>query len=60
MIQVLFVLKTLKVFPDFFIHVGKWPDKKAKVSLKVYDIINWKINNYNTHIDQYLKKSNKQ
>lgn len=40
MVQALFVLKTLKVYPDFFIHVGKWPDKKAKVNLKVYDIIN--------------------
>ena len=23
---------------------------------KIYDIINWETNNYNTHITQYLKK----
>ena len=27
-----------------------------KVNLKIYDVINWETNNYNTHIAQYLKK----
>ena len=42
--------------PDFFRHVGKWLDKKAKVYFKIYVVINWEINNYNRHIAQYLKK----
>ena len=29
---------------------------KAKVSFKIYDIINWETNNYNTQIAKYLKK----
>ena len=37
----LFVLRYLNVFPDFFGHVEKWLDKKAKVNFKIYDVINW-------------------
>ena len=29
---------------------------KAMVNVKIYDVINWEANNYNTHITQYLKK----
>ena len=29
---------------------------KAKVSFKIYDVINWETNNNNTHIAQYLEK----
>ena len=48
----------LKIFiffsPDFSNHVGKCLDKKAAVNFKIYGVIKWKINNYNTHIVQYL------
>ena len=48
----------LKIFiffsPDISNHVGKCLDKKAKVNFKIYGVIKWKINNYNTHIVQYL------
>ena len=31
-------------------------DKTAKVHFKIYDVTNWKANNYNTHIAQHLQK----
>ena len=42
--------------PDIFGEFEKQLNKKAKVSFKIYYAINWEINNYNTHIAQYLKK----
>ena len=55
-----FILKALVVLnmfcPGFFGHIGKWLDKKVKVSFKIYDVIYWEINNCNTHIAHYLKK----
>ena len=41
---------------DYFRQVGKYPDKKAKVNLKIYDVTNWETNNYNTHTAQHLQK----
>ena len=41
---------------DFFGHVGKWVDKKAKINFKFYGATDWTVNNYNTHLAQYLKK----
>ena len=32
------------------------PDKKGKVNFSIYDVANWKANNYNIYIVQYLKK----
>ena len=49
-------MKGLNFCPDFFDHVGQRLDKKAKVSLKTYDITGSATNNYNTHIAQYLEK----
>ena len=34
----------------YFILKKKRLDKKTKVNFKIYDVINWEINNYNTHI----------
>ena len=51
-----FVLKIFKFLPKFLGHVGKQFAEKAKVNFKVYDAINWKTNNWNTHIAQYLNK----
>ena len=48
-------LRNLNFCPDFFGYVGKRLDKRAKVNNKNYYVINWKTNNYNTHIAQYLK-----
>ena len=47
------ILKYLSFCPDNFGHVGKRLDEKAKVKFKIYGVINWGTNNYNTHITQY-------
>ena len=47
-------LRYLNFCPGFFGSVGKWFDKKAKVSFKIYDVIIWETNNSNTHV-QYLQ-----
>ena len=31
-----------------FGHVGKQLDKKGKVNFQIYDVTDWKTNNYNT------------
>ena len=46
-------------YPGFFSYVGKLLDKEAKVSFKIYDVINWEkhdCDDYNANIIQYLKK----
>ena len=35
------LLRYLTFFPEFFGHVGKPTDKKAKVNFKIYDIPDW-------------------
>ena len=55
-LKALFVLIIFKFLSDFFNHVGKRLDKKVKVNVKIYDVINWTTNNHNTHTVQYLKK----
>ena len=44
------VLKTFTIWSDFFGHVEKRLDQKAKVIFKNYDDINWEANSYNAHI----------
>ena len=34
-------LRYLNIFPDFNSHTGKRHDKKAKVNIKFYDVMNW-------------------
>ena len=41
---------------EFFGHVGKHLDNKAKVDYKIYNATNWERNYYNTHIAQHFKK----
>ena len=48
-----FIFKLFKFLQE---NVGKWLDKKAKVNTKIYEVINSKTSNYNTHINRYLKK----
>ena len=49
-------LRCLNFCPGYFDHVETQFKKKAKVNFKIYDFKNWKTNNYNTYIAQYLKK----
>ena len=49
-------LSCLNFCPNFFRHVGKRLDKKAKVNFKIHAVKNWATNNYDTRIAQYLKK----
>ena len=49
-------LRYLNISDDLLCHVGKRSDKEAKVNFKNYDVIYWKTNNYNTHINQHLTK----
>ena len=42
--------------PDFFGHIGKRIDKKAKANFKIYYVTGWETNNYNTLFAKYLKK----
>ena len=51
----LFVLKIFKFLSSFFDHVEKRPDQKDKGNFKMYDVTTWLTNNFNTHIDEYLK-----
>ena len=48
-------MKIFNYFSDNFGHAGKQLDQKASVNFKIYDIRNWKANNYNTHIAQKVK-----
>ena len=32
-------------------------DRKVAVNFKIYDVIDWATNNYNTHITHYLRGS---
>ena len=58
----LFMLKaplSLEIFTflsALFSYVEKRLDKKVIINFKIYDITYWEINNYDTHIAQYLKK----
>ena len=56
MLKALFVFEIFKFLPDCFGHAGKRLNKKDKFSFKIYDVTDWELNNYNTHIAQYLKK----
>ena len=47
----------LSRFLSLFGHEDKRLDQKAKVNFKIFDVINWETNNYNTHfpISQKVK-----
>ena len=55
-LKALFFLRYIDFCRDFFGHVGKHLNKKVKGIFKIYDFINWEINNFKTHSAQYLKK----
>ena len=55
-LKALFILKIFEFLSWLFGYVRKRFEKKAKVNLEIYDVTNWKTNNYSEHIAQYLKK----
>ena len=55
-LKAIFILKIFKSCADFFGHVGRRLDKRAKVNFKIYDITDLVTNNSNTHFTKYLKK----
>ena len=40
---------------EFFGHVGKQLDNKAKIDLKIYNVTYWERNDYNMHTAQKVK-----
>ena len=56
MLKAVFVLKIFIVVSYLFGYVKKRLVKKVKVNFKIYEVTTWAIDNYNTHIAQYLKK----
>ena len=45
----LFVLEIFMILSWLFGYTRKQLDKTSKVNFKIYDVRNWKTNNYNTH-----------
>ena len=56
MLKTLFVLEIFTFLSWLFGDVEKRLDKKGQVILRIYDVTDWTINNYNTYIIQYLEK----
>ena len=54
-LQIIIVVSYLSIF-HLFCYVEKRFVKKVKLNFKIYDVTAWAINNYKTHIAQYLKK----
>ena len=48
--KLFFSLSYLNCSPQFFGHVGKRFNEKAKVIFKIYDFVDWETNNSNIHI----------
>ena len=53
-LKALFILKIFKSVLTFWSCREKQLDYKDEVNFKIYDVTTWLINNYNTHIAQYL------
>ena len=49
MLKAHFVVEIFLFLSWLFGYVGKQFDKKAKFNLKIYGIMDWSTNNYNTH-----------
>ena len=50
----LFILNIFNFCPDFIGSIGQRLNKKA-VYFDIYDVINWKTNNYNKQFGQFIK-----
>ena len=57
-LKAIFVVKIITILFWLFDHVVKRLDEKARVNLKIYDVTDWKANNYNTYISEHFKKCN--
>ena len=55
MLKDLLLLEIFAFTSWLFGHVEKRFDKKAMVDFEIHDVIDWRVNNYHTHIIQYLK-----
>ena len=56
MLKALFVLEIFTFLSWLFGFLKKRRDKEVKVNSKIYDVIDWTTNNFNTNIALYLKK----
>ena len=56
MLKALFILVIFTFLSRLFDYVEKRIDKKAKINLKLYDVTDWIMKNYNTYSTQYLNK----
>ena len=56
MLKVLFLLEIFTFLCRVFDYEENRLNQKDMVNFKVYDVTNWKINNYNANISQTLKK----
>ena len=56
MLKALFVLEIFRIFSWVFDCVQKQFNKNAQVNFKIYEVIDWIINNCNKHIAQHLKE----
>ena len=54
--KVLLFFKIFKLFSLLFDHKEKRRVKKAEVNFKIYDFMNWEVDNHNTHIAKYPKR----
>ena len=56
MLNALFAPEIFTFFSWLFGYVEKRHDKKVEINFKICDVTNCTVNNYNTHIVQYLEK----
>ena len=57
MLKAIFVVKIITVLFWLFDQVVKRLDEKARVIFKIYDVTDWKANNYDTYIIQCSKNA---
>ena len=56
LLKATYILEIFTFLCWLFGYVEKRLDKKAEVNFLIYDVRGLTVNNYNTHIIQYLKK----
>ena len=55
MLKTLFALKIFTFLYWVFSYLEKQLDKKEKFNFRIYGVTDWTTNDYNKHINQYLK-----
>ena len=56
LLKALFILEMFTFLYSPFGYAEKRLDKKPMANFEIYDVTDWTLNNYNTHIAQYLMK----